>query len=98
MCCGYSKEPSHICFGREIKKIVFQFELLSGALRYALLLSQTGLIFEPLFLINDTNGVGHSYTCYYRDNRHFTDIKSILIKTSSFFKIFHFVIVSILVE
>ena len=40
----------------------------------------------------------HIYTCYYRGNRHVIDIKSMLIKTSSFFTIFHFLIVSILVE
>ena len=39
-----------------------------------------------------------SSTCYYSGDRHFTDIKSMLIKTSSFLTIFHFVIVSILVE
>ena len=42
--------------------------------------------------------MGHINTCYYRGNRHFPDIKSILIKTRSFFAIFHYVIVSILVE
>ena len=60
--------------------------------------SQTVSIFELLLLINDTNGVGHFYICYYRSNVHFHDIKSMLIKTSSFLTIFHFVIVSIFVE
>ena len=59
---------------------------------------QTGSIFEILLLINDTNDVGHIYTCDYRGYRDFPDIKYMLIKTSSFFTIFHFVIVSILVE
>ena len=53
---------------------------------------------ELMLLINDTNGVGHIYTCYFRGNRHFPDIKSMRVKTSSFFTIFHFVIVSIFVE
>ena len=39
--------------------------------------------------------MGHIYTCDYRGNRHLPDIKSMLIKTSSFFTIFLFVIVSI---
>ena len=59
---------------------------------YAPLLSQTGSIFELLLHINDTNGVGHIYTCDYRGNIHFPDIKCMLIKTRSFFTIFHFVI------
>ena len=45
--------------------------------------------------------MGHIHSCYYRSNRytrHFPDIKSILIKTRSFFAIFHYVIASILVE
>ena len=42
--------------------------------------------------------MGHIFTYDYRGNRHFPDIKCMLIKTSSFFIIFQFVIVSILVE
>ena len=38
------------------------------------------------------------FSRYYRGNRPFPDIKSMFIKTSSFFTIFHFEIVSILIE
>ena len=65
---------------------------------YALKRSHTGSIFELLLLINDSNGVGHIYKRYYRGNLHFLDIKNMFIQKSSFFNIFHFEIVSILVE
>ena len=42
--------------------------------------------------------MGHIYIRYYRGNRPFPDIKSMLIKKSSFFTNFHFEFVSILVE
>ena len=50
--------------------------------------SHTGSIFELLLLINDADDVGHIYTRNYRGNRHFTDIKIMLIQKSSFFTIF----------
>ena len=42
--------------------------------------------------------MGLIYTCDYIGNIHFPNIKFMLIKTSSFFTIFHFVIVSVFEE